>query len=145
MAGGEHNFMANLHGQLLTAIAEGDLIEAERLIRSGVDLNVRCDQGASALYAGILSGDVSLVRLMLEHGADPNILADEPAASIYTEKPLEMAMQARFLMDWDKYHPIVSLLEEFGATDVDGRVESESNFEVRERRAREWQSSKAAR
>jgi hypothetical protein len=137
--------MANLHEQLLTAVAESNLVEAERLIRSGVDLNVRCDQGASLLYAGSLSGDVTLVRLMLEHGADPNILADEPAASVYTEKPLELAMQARFLMHWDKYHPIVRLLEEFGATDVDGRVESESDFGERERRAREWQSSRAAR
>ncbi|MDQ3816352.1 MAG: hypothetical protein M3362_01520 [Acidobacteriota bacterium] len=136
--------MANLHERLLTAIAESNLVEAERLVRSGVDLNVRCDQGASVLYAGILSGDASLVRLILERGADPNLLADEPAASIYTEKPLELAMQARFLMDWDKYHPIVSLLEEFGATDVDGRGESESDSEARERRAREWQSSKAA-
>lgn len=136
--------MANLHDQLLTAIAESNLVEAERLIRSGVDLNVRCDQGAPVLYAGILSGNMSLVRLMLEHGADPNLLADEPAASIYAEKPLELAMQARFLMEWDKYHPIVRLLEEFGATDVDERIESESDFEARERRAREWQSSKAA-
>ena len=137
--------MANLHERLLTVIAASDLVEAKRLIRGGLDLNVPCDQGASALYAGILSGDVALVRLLLENGADPNFLADEPAASIYTEKPLELAMQARFLMDWDKYHPIVMLLEEFGATGADGRVESRHDFEARERRAREWQSSKAAR
>src|SRR5215207_9787927 len=99
--------MANLHEQLLTAIAEGEFAEGKRLIRSGLDLNVLCDEGASALYPAILSGDVSLVQLMLEHGADPNFLAGEPAASIYTEKPLDLAMQARFLMNWDKYHPIV--------------------------------------
>ncbi len=137
-------YMANLHEQLLTAIAESNLAEAKRLIQGGIDLNVPCDQGAPALYAGILSGDVALVRLLLDHGADLNFLASEPAASIYTEKPLELAMQARFLMDWDKYQPIVRLLEEFGATNVDGRVESKHDFEARERRAREWQSSKAA-
>src|SRR5918998_2920718 len=102
--------MANLHEQLLIAIAEGNFDEAKRLIRSGIDLNAACDEGASALYPAILSGDASLVQLMLEHGADPNFLADEPAATIYTEKPLELAKQARFLMDWDKYHPIVELL-----------------------------------
>ena len=79
---------------------------------------------------------------MLEQGANPNFLAEEPAASIYTEKPLELAMQARFLMDWDKYHPIVKLLEEYGATDADGRVESIGDLGVCERRAREWQVSK---
>lgn len=137
--------MANLHEQLLTTIAESNSADAKRLIQAGIDLNVPCDQGASALYAAILSGEVSLVRMMLEHGADPNFVAGEPAATIYTEKPLELAMQARFLMDWDKYHPVVRLLEEFGATDVDGQVESSGDSEVCERRAREWQASKSAR
>ena len=107
--------MANLHEQLLTAIAEGNPAEAERLVQGSIDLNVPCDQGASVLYAAILSGDVSLVRVLLEHGADPNFHAGEPAATIYTEKPLELARQARFLMDWEKYHPIVELLELNGA------------------------------
>src|SRR5215208_185435 len=107
--------MVNLHEQLLTAIAESDFDEAKRLVQGGIDLNAPCDQGASALYSAILSGDVSLVRLMLEHGADPNVRADEPAASIYTEKPLDLAIQARFLMDWDTYHSIVKLLEGYGA------------------------------
>ena len=136
--------MVNLHEELLTAIAESNFDEAKRLVQSGFDLNAPCDQGASALYAAILSGDVSLVRLMIEHGADPNFIADEPAASIYTEKPLELAMQARFLVDWDKYHPIVKLLEEYGATDVDGQVEV-NDVGACERRAREWQASKSAR
>jgi hypothetical protein len=137
--------MANLHEQLVTAIAEGNFDEAKRLVQGGIDLNVPCDQGASALYSAILSGDISLVRMMLEHGADPNFLAAEPAASIYTETPLELAMQARFLMDWDKYQPIVKLLEEFGATDIDGQADSCDDFEGREHRAREWQASKSVR
>ena len=137
--------MTNLHEQLLTAIAESNFDEAKRLVEGGVDQYVPCDQGASALSSAILSGDVALVRMMLEHGADPNFPADEPAATIYTEKPLELAMQARFLMDWDKYHPLVKLLEEYGSTDVDGRVESIDDVGACERRAREWQASKSAR
>ncbi len=135
--------MSNLHEQLLTAIAEGNLDKAKRLVASGLDINAPCAEGASALYPAILSGDMSLVRMMLEHNADPNFLADEPAATIYTEKPIDLAMQARFLMDWDRYNPIVKLLEEFGATEVDGLVESANDLKVRERRAREWQSSKS--
>jgi len=109
--------MTDLHEELLAAIASNDFEEAGCLIRSGLDLNVRCAQGASALYPAILSGEVSLVRLMLEHGADPNLVANEPAASIYTEKPLELAKQARFLMNRVRFEPIVKLLEEFGATE----------------------------
>ncbi|HEY9282774.1 MAG TPA: ankyrin repeat domain-containing protein [Pyrinomonadaceae bacterium] len=137
--------MANLHEQLLTAIAESKMDEAKRLVQAGIDLNVPYDEGASALYPAILSGDVSLVLMMLEHGANPDFVADEPAASIYTKKPLDLAMQARFLLDWDRYHPIVKLLEEYGATDVDGQADSRDDFEGREHRAGEWQASKSAR
>ncbi len=127
----------------MTAIVEDDVDEVKRLIESGLDLNARCDQGASALYGAILYGNTTILRLMLEHGADPNFRADEPAASIYTKKPLELARQSRFLMDWDKYHPAVGFLEEFGATDSDGRVESNEDLKVCEQRAREWQASKS--
>jgi ankyrin repeat protein len=111
--------MTSLHEELLTAIGDLSIDEAKRLILMGIDLNLPCDQGESVLFAAILSGDISLVSLMLEHGADPNFVAQEPAATIYAEKPLELAMQARFLMDRDKYHPIVELLKRFGATESD--------------------------
>jgi ankyrin repeat protein len=130
--------MMSLHEQLMAAVAAGKLDEARPLIQTGLDLNSRCDQGASVLYGAILHGNVSIVRLMLEYGADSNLIADEPAASIYTEKPHELATQCRFLMDWNKYDPIVKLLEQFGATDSDGHVDSLDNIEI-EQRAREWQ------
>ena len=136
--------MTNLHEQLMTAIVEDNVGEVQQLVRGGLELNARCDQGASALYGAILQGNISIIRLMLEHGADPNLNADEPAATIYTEKPLELAMQARFLMDWDKYYPIVKLLEEFGATCSDGCVESSDDLKVCEERAKEWQATKSA-
>lgn len=109
--------MTNAHEELLTAMAEGNTEKAVRLIRSGLDLNVPCDQGAPVLYRAILMGDISLIRLLLEHGADPNFVVDEPAATIYASKPLELAMGARFLLDQDKYNPVVKLLEEFGASE----------------------------
>jgi len=131
----------SLHEQLMTAIVEDNVGEVSRLIRNGLNLNVRCDQGASALFVAILQGNASILRLMLKHGADPNLIADEPAATIYAEKPLELAMQSRFLLDWDKYHPIVRLLEQNGATDSDGGVESSDELKVRKQHAKEWQDS----
>jgi hypothetical protein len=45
--------------------------------------------------------------------------AEDPGATIYAEKPLELAEQARFLLDRDKYQPIVEPLDQFGATGID--------------------------
>ena len=81
-----------------------------------------------------------MVQLLLEHGADPNYRAVEPAASIYTEKPLALARQARMLMNWDQYHPIVQLLEKFGATDEDTPHESQDLLEKSKAEAKRWQS-----
>src|SRR5262249_52839088 len=110
--------------QLMKAIVEENPDEVQRLIVPGVDLNHRCDQGASVLFGEFLCGNLSIVSSLLENGANPNLIAAEPAATIYTEKPLELARQARFLLDWDKFSPIVNLLVQFGATDSDGQTES---------------------
>ena len=134
--------MIDVNDQFMTAVVENDVGEVTRLIESGIDLNYRCDQRASALSGAILEGNLIIIGLMLENGADPNLVADEPAASIYTEKPFDLARQARFLMDWDKYHPIVKLLEAFGATNENGEVENDSK--AIELRAREWQSRKVS-
>jgi len=134
--------MIEVYEEFVTAVVENDVREVTCLIESGIDLNFRCDQGASVLFGAILQGNLSLIGLMLENGADPNLVADEPAATIYTEKPLDLARQARFLIDWDKYHPIVELLEAFGATNDHGEVEKDSK--AVEFRARQWQSTQVA-
>ena len=137
--------MSHLHIKLLEAIANNETGQAKSIIENGLDLNVPCDQGASPLYLAILSGNLSIVCLLLENGSDPNCLAQEPAAILYAEKPLDLALQARFLMNWDQYDPIARLLQEFGATDAEGEVESIADAESIKRRAKRWQSSKASR
>ncbi|MDX1963363.1 MAG: ankyrin repeat domain-containing protein [Pirellulales bacterium] len=136
--------MATEYKKLLDAINGGNVYEAERLIETGLDLNIPFDEGATPLYAAILNGHKKLVRMMLERGANPNFVASEPAASTYTEKPLDLAMQARFLMDWDRFHPIVETLIEYGATDFEGEVESPYDLAVREQRARDHQRNNSA-
>jgi len=135
--------MSDVYEELMTAISDLRVDEVERLLKNDIDLNRRCDQGASVLFGAVLLGNANLVRLLLEHGADPNLCAHEPAATIYTEKPLNLARQARFLWDWDKYQPIVKLIEEFGGTDEEGQVESADDMSIREARAREWQACKS--
>lgn len=118
--------METLHDKLLDAIDKDDLETATHLVSSEIDLNIPCAelQGAPPLYLAILKGNPAMVQLLLEHGADPNYRADEPAASIYTEKPLSLARQARNLMNRDQYHPIVQLLEQYGAIDEGISIES---------------------
>src|SRR5438093_1472948 len=107
------------HDRLMKSIAADDLEQLRELLRQELDLDLPCDQGATVLYSAVLRGNPAIVQALLEHGSDPNYRAEEPAASVYTIKPLDLAMQARFLMDWNKYHPIVELLIAYGATEED--------------------------
>lgn len=136
--------MGTAYDELLAAINGGDAAEAERLIETGLNLNSPCDEGATPLYAAILNGHHSLVRLILDRGVDPNFVADEPAASMYTEKSLDLAMQARFLMDWEKFDPIAKTLIEYGSTDFDGNTESPDQLALIRQRAREHGGNKSA-
>jgi len=136
--------METLHDQLLAAIDKDDVKKASQIIANGIDLNVACSEldGAPVLFFAILKGNYLMVKLMLEHGANPNYWADEPVATIYTAKPLDLARQARLLMDWDRYHAIVELLEKFGATDEDGKVDSSELLDKTKVEAKNWQSQK---
>ncbi|HEX7774848.1 MAG TPA: hypothetical protein VF435_20650 [Pyrinomonadaceae bacterium] len=136
--------METLLNQLLAAIDSDDVKKASQIIAHGIDLNVPCAEldGAPVLFFAILKGNYSMVQLMLENGANPNYRANEAVASIYTEKPLDLARQARMLMDWEKYHPIVKLLESLGATFEDGQVESNDQVEKSKAEAKKRQSQK---
>ncbi|MGL6077052.1 MAG: ankyrin repeat domain-containing protein [Fimbriiglobus sp.] len=117
---------------LLEAVLTGNHHEVARLVEGGADINARCDEGASVLFAASLSGDVEMVRLLLDLGADPNLVAEEPAASIYCPKVVDLISQAQFLTDWAKYTPVLELLLARGATDDRGQVPT-FDFESRKR------------
>lgn len=132
------------YDKLLAAINGGKIDDIQRLVDGGLDLNRPCDDGATCLYVAILNGDHALVRFLLDHGANPNFLADEPAASMYAPKPLELALQARFLMDWEKFDSIVKTLLESGATDFNGNTESPEKRAAVRQKAREHGLNKSA-
>jgi ankyrin repeat protein len=117
---------------LLEAVLNKRHHEVSRLIEGGADINARCDEGASVLFAASLSGDVEMVRLLLDLGADANLVAEEPGASIYCPKVVDVIYQAQFLMDWAKYTPVLELLLARGATDERGQVPA-FNTESRKR------------
>ena len=131
--------MEEIYEQLMGAIASNDIVEVRRLVETGVDLNHRCDQGASVLFGAILYGNLSIMELLLTHGADPNLVAEEPASFIYADKPLGLARGARFPLDWDLYDATVKLLERFGATESEYLSPNQS-LESVENEARAWQT-----
>lgn len=132
------------HDALMQAIYRNDVAEVEQIIERGLELNYPYDEGASLLYTAILDGRLGIVQLMLEAGANPNFVAEEPAASVYAEKPLDLALQARFLMDWEKFAPIVKTLIDYGATDYEGHTETPDERAVNRRCARRHGCNKTA-
>jgi hypothetical protein len=53
--------MNDVYEQFMIAVVENDVRGITRLIESGMDLNYRCDQGASALFGAILGGNPIII------------------------------------------------------------------------------------
>jgi hypothetical protein len=123
-------------------VSSGDTAEVRRLIQSGVNVNARCDEGASVLFLACLNANVEMVQLLLDLGADPNLIAEEPASGKYCEKVLDMVMQAQFLMHWDIYTLVFDALVSKGATQSDGTVPNAKEEAARRRRAYELQAGR---
>ena len=57
---------------LCWAAQEGDISELQRLIESGVDINVQGDGGVSALLFALSSNQLAAFEWLLKNGADPD-------------------------------------------------------------------------
>jgi beta-lactamase regulating signal transducer with metallopeptidase domain len=60
---------------LLRALWRGDVRRAEAAIASGADVNVRTQDGMTALAIVARADDLQLVNLLLQNGADPNLIS----------------------------------------------------------------------
>lgn len=56
--------------ELINAFKNGDRSKAEDLIRAGVDVNQRDDQGWTPLNFAAGKGDLEMIKLLVEKGAD---------------------------------------------------------------------------
>ena len=128
----------NQYGLLLKGVESSDLQQIRELVTSGLDINNPCDDGASVLFSAVLYANVEVIRTLLELGADPNFQAVEPGLSVYADTPLDVAIQARCVMDWEKYNPIVHLLIDYGAT---GYVLEPGQEALSRQRALDWQQN----
>lgn len=127
--------------QLLDAVTALDRPRIRKLIESGVNVNARCDQGASVLYYACLTADTRLVKYLIDLGADVNLRAEGEAIEVYAPKPLDLVMQSMFLMDWTRYRPIFDLLLKYGATDFNDRVPTPLESRTMRERADEQKRS----
>src|SRR5262245_9048010 len=108
--------------RVLDCFAGGDAHALSEAARACPNLDERLDDGESALFHAVLPGRAEFVETMLTGGAHPNFRATGPAKNALARTPLELAQQARFLLDWERYHPIAILLQAHGARDAENRI-----------------------
>jgi len=73
---------------LLVAAMKGDVQTVDLLLAHGVDVNVGCDRGETALHMAIRSNNASLVEQLLHRGA----CIDTHDVTIGCSRPLDMAV-----------------------------------------------------
>ncbi|MEM7363871.1 MAG: ankyrin repeat domain-containing protein [Pseudomonadota bacterium] len=100
--------------ELLDAAKQGNTATVLQLSEY---LNDRDEDGGTVLMHAVIAGDVEAVSILLQAGADPNKRACGDASDYLASTPLSLAQQARNLMDYDKYNPIVNCLLRAGALD----------------------------
>jgi len=61
-----------LDNNLLKNSKEGNYKEAEKYVKKGANVNVKCDEGNTALMWASYSGHLNIVKLFVKHGADVN-------------------------------------------------------------------------
>ena len=69
---------------LLAAAAAGDAARVQELIRSGVDVNAREDEGPTALMAASLRGHEGVIRALIEARAEVNVATRDGDTALMT-------------------------------------------------------------
>jgi ankyrin repeat protein len=79
----------------------GSIDAVRLLLEHGVDVDVRTNQGESALHGASAIGDLEKVRVLLEHGANVEV------GAVLGQTPYQLALQAG-------HHEVAKLLSEYG-------------------------------
>jgi ankyrin repeat protein len=61
------------NNQLIPAVISGNIAELKSQINAGIDINLKDNNGQTALMYAAYKGNVAIVKLLLENNADPNI------------------------------------------------------------------------
>ena len=89
---------------LTLAAAHGDLALVEGLLRRGIDVNARNDDGGTALYGATVGGQLQVIEFLLARGADVNL------RNQWGNSPLHAARET-------KNDAAVRILQAHGATE----------------------------
>ncbi|MEK4523489.1 M48 family metalloprotease [Psychrobacillus sp. FSL W7-1457] len=86
---------------LMNAVVDGDYTKVRELIASGVNLEEKDTEGATALHQAVYLNDIMMAEILLEAGADPN-----------TKDLYSNALTATF---YHENYELTALLYEYGA------------------------------
>ena len=91
----------------------------EYLSRGG-DPDLIEEEGATLLFHAVLLAKEDHIRALIRHGCNVNYTINETLSAhfVLAETPLSLAQQCAFLMDNEKYGPVVQLLIEAGACET---------------------------
>jgi len=103
---------------VIESIGEGKNDLLMSYLDSGGDANlIDKEWNCPIIFHAVLSGNLIAVQNLIDSGANVNQKAEEPGCDILSETVLSLAMQCRHLQDFNKFDPIVQLLEQHGAKD----------------------------
>ena len=103
---------------LIEDVVEGKNDSLSSYLGSGGNANLMDEEwNCPIIFHAVLGGNLDAVQKLIDSGANVNQLAEEPGCDILAETVLSLAMQCRHLQDFNKFDPIVKLLERHGAKD----------------------------
>ena len=101
---------------LIENVTEGRNELLVSFLQSGGDANAMdTEWNCPIIFHAVLVGNIKAVEALVQAGANVNQSALEPGCSILAESALSLAMQCSHLQSYEKFNPIVQLLEKHGA------------------------------
>ena len=84
---------------LFEAAKAGDLAEVKRLIAEGADVNVKDEDGETALYKATGYNHKDIAKLLIEEGADVNVKDEDGRTALFTAAVWDQRDIAKLLID----------------------------------------------
>ncbi len=90
----------NFEKKLLKAGNEGDYKEAKKYVKKGANVNVKCDEGVTALMWASYGGHIDIVKLLIESGADVNAKNKAGYTALMLARPMGHLEISRLLKEY---------------------------------------------